>query len=209
MNEFKIRTATGQALDAKVEVLSGQIIVHSRSGAGANARNPDYRPALETILERLATRDIKPDVYLHSRPAQKKPVSERLIAKGSRLTGPVSEQFKFLVRAMNAGTDSHGAWRRILLEVPGQSTEDLAKILSASSVSATVANNSPNLSAPSLERSAAEEQRRATTAHIGAAVAELLDGHEMPQFAHSRDYDLVTRNGERLAPKRHLAEPLS
>lgn len=42
MIEITIRIAPGKTLDAKVEVQNGQIIVHSRSGAGANARNPDY-----------------------------------------------------------------------------------------------------------------------------------------------------------------------
>lgn len=72
MSDVTIRTTAGKALNARVEVLTGQIIVHSRSGAGAKARNPNYRPALETVLETFAASGIKPDIYLDSRPAQKK-----------------------------------------------------------------------------------------------------------------------------------------
>lgn len=208
MSDITIRTATGKTLDARVEVQDGQIIVHSRSGAGANARNPDYRPALETVLERLAASDIKPDVYLDSRPAQKQPLSERLIANGSALIGPVAEQFNFLVRAMNAGTDSHGAWRRILLDVPGQSALDLAGILKGIK-DPTVPSDAPSDEATSkVERLSAAEQRAVTSTHIASAVSELLAGHEMPQFAQSRDYDLITPDGDQLAPKKVFGRAL-
>lgn len=62
MSEVTIRTSTGKALDTKVEVQNGQIIVHSRSGAGASSRNPDYRPALEMVLDSLAASGITPNV---------------------------------------------------------------------------------------------------------------------------------------------------
>lgn len=208
MSGVTIRTETGKALDAKVEVQDGQIIVHSRSGAGANARNPDYRPALETVLEKLATIGIKPDVYLDSRPAQKKPLSERLIANGAELTGPVSQQFNFLVRAMNAGTDSHGAWRRILLDVSGQSTLDLTELMKGISAASGVIDASSKGTALKAERLSAAEQRVAKPTHIAAAVNELLAGHEMPQFALSRDYDLITPDGDQLAPKKVFGRAL-
>lgn len=208
MSEITIRIAPGKTLDAKVEVQNGRIIVHSRSGAGANARNPDYRPALEAILDRLAANSIKPDIYLDSRPAQKKPLSERLIAKGLQLSGSVSEQFSFLVRAMNAGTDSHGAWRRILLHAPGQSELDLTEILNGAKPASVTRGPEPKRAVTKVERLSATEQRAVTSRHIASAVGDLLAGHALPQFAASRDYDLVTPDGDRLAPKKVFGRAL-
>lgn len=197
MIDTEIPNPAGKPFNAKIEVDDGSIIFHSRSGAGAAARNPDYRPALETILARLAENGIKPDVYLDSRPAQALPLAQRRLATGAQLSGTAHEQFNFLIRAMNAGTDSHGAWRRIMLSVPNMPTESLVSILQSPALAEANSNDKRPLS-----RLTASEQRRVDNSHVTAAVKHLLAGHEMQQFAESRDYDVVTPAGDRLAPKK-------
>ncbi|MES2699176.1 MAG: HNH endonuclease [Pseudomonadota bacterium] len=193
MKRVKVRAADGAELDALVEVSNGDIVVHSRSGSGSTARNPDYRPALEAILTRLTARALKPEVYLDSRPVQHLPLAQRRIATPAELSGPISEQFNYLVRAMNKGSSSHGAWRRIVLRVPGTKDEELIGI---------IARSTPRVIVKLKERLPNSEQRKVTSEHVHAAVKRLLAGEDAPNFAESRDYDLITRDGERLAPKK-------
>ena len=66
----------GHVLNAKVEVINGNIVLHSRGGAFGkpNLRNSDYRQALRAILERLASSDLKVLViWLDSSVARKWP----------------------------------------------------------------------------------------------------------------------------------------
>lgn len=109
---------------------------------------------------------------------------------------------------MNAGTDSHGAWRRILLDVPGQSALDLMGILKSAGAPSVPSNVSSKGVALKVERLSSAEQRAANSTHIALAVGELLAGHEMPQFALSRDYDMITPDGDRLAPKKVFGRAL-
>lgn len=202
MHDLKLRGANGRVLNAKVEIDDGRIVLHSRSGAGARARNPDYRPALEVILTNLGKVGIKPDVYLDSRPAQSRSLVERRIAKSAELTGEVPDQFDHLVRAMNKGSRSHGAWRRIMLAVPGQSKVEIARLLNATSEADQGSNPIQTSKPTQAVRLSAEEQRRVRPEHVVMAVERLLSGEDLPQFADSRDYDLVTPQGDRLAPKK-------
>lgn len=59
-----------------------------------------------------------------------------------------------------------------------------------------------------IKRLSSEQQRRVTTAHVDAAVASLLSGIDAPNFAESRDYDLLTQEGDRLAPKKVFGRAL-
>ncbi|MDX6806153.1 hypothetical protein [Terrihabitans rhizophilus] len=61
---------------------------------------------------------------------------------------------------------------------------------------------SANASSPGLERLPAAQLRQVTSAHIHKAVARLLAGEKAPNFASSRDYDVLTDDGAPLAPKK-------
>lgn len=118
---IRVQNFTGQLLNAEVEIDGNAVIMHSRSGGGASARNPDYRLALQSILERLTVAGADADVYLDSRPVQHLPLAERRLATAASLTGTKEQRFDALVRAMNAGSASNGAYRRLRLVVPGLS----------------------------------------------------------------------------------------
>jgi hypothetical protein len=182
-NETIIRDESGAILKARVEVGDGFIVLHSRSGRD---RNRDYRPALELILGRLDRANLSYDIYLDSQPAQSLPKSDRRLECPPR--GPVSERFNQLIREMNAGGASHGAYKRIRLEVRDCNGRAISTLLRGEG--------------PKPQRLGADQLRKVTPSHIDEAVARLLAGEEFPQFGTSTGYDLITPEGSRLPPKK-------
>lgn len=180
-----LRTNAGSPLNATVELSSNAIIVHSRSGTD---QNRDYRQALELLMARLDRAHIGYEVYLDSRPVQHSPLAQRRLTFDRQ--APVPARFDQLVRAMNAGSASHGAWRRLLITTPGSSSGQVLAALK------------DGADRPAVERLPAAELRRVTTAHLNRAVARLLAGDDAPNFAPSRDYDALTDDGVPLAPKK-------
>jgi len=185
INTVTLRDAAGERLNANVEISDVGIIVHSRSGKD---RNPDYRHALETLMSRLDHAGLRYDVFLDSQPVQHLPVAQRKLAFSR--AAPIPERFNLLVRAMNEGSSSHGAWRRLLIKVDGVTNAQLTAALTGSAREEIV------------QRLSAEQQRQVTSKHIHNAVARLLSGEDAPNFAPSRDYDVLTDAGIALAPKK-------
>lgn len=185
-----IRNNDGHAFDASVDIEGNAVVLHSRSGT---SRNRDYRPALEMILARLADNGVKPDIYLDSNRVVHLPLSQRGILRGVQLTGTVAEQFAQIVRAMNAGRASNGAWSKIRL-VAGSKTESELQAILAGSFSGAPTS-------PREGRLPTAQQRRVKSADIKAAVADILTGRVMSNFGPSTDYDLLTEHGDLLAPK--------
>ncbi|MDR6819574.1 5-methylcytosine-specific restriction protein A [Neorhizobium sp. 2083] len=175
----------GNALDARVDITDDGIILHSRSGKD---RNPDYREALEALLSRLDSAGIQYEIYLDSRPVQTRELAGRQLHFD--IQASVERRFNEIVRAMNVGSSSHGAWRRLLITTPGVATDDLEKIIKVFVAEIKVA------------RLSATELRQVTSLHIQHAVEKLLNGGDAPNFAPSRDYDAMTGDGTPLAPKK-------
>ncbi|MBX4972630.1 hypothetical protein HJB73_04100 [Rhizobium lentis] len=172
----------GAQLNANVEMDERGLILHSRSGRD---RNRDYRAALEMLMSRLDHGQVSYRIYLDSRPVQGVDLAERELSF-DRLS-PVATRFDELVRAMNEGSSSHGAWRRLLIETPGTSAVRVREIIERKG---------------GIVRLPASELRKVTTAHIHNAVQKLLSGGDAPNFAPSRDYDAFTDAGLPLAPKK-------
>ena len=180
-----LRAANGAALNAAAELTRDGIVLHSRSGTD---RNRDYRQALETLMLRLDRAGIAYEIYLDSRPVQHIPLRQRRSAFNR--IAPVAARFDELVRAMNAGSASHGAWRRLLVATPTSHPE------------AVLAALEPGSGSPAIERLPASQLRQVTNEHIHRAVARLLAGEDATNFAPSRDYDVLTDTGVPLAPKK-------
>ncbi|NSY16156.1 hypothetical protein [Neorhizobium sp. AL 9.2.2] len=175
----------GDTLNSKIDINSRDIVLHSRSGT---TRNRDYRSALELILTRLDGAHITYEIYLDSEPVQAAPLFERELSFDR--AAQVEQRFDELVRAMNAGTQSHGAWRRLLITTDLHDSNKLVAILRAVNEEGTIA------------RLPASELRKVTTEHIHRAVEKLLNGEDAANFSASRDYDVLTDDGVRLAPKK-------
>ncbi|WP_454714576.1 HNH endonuclease [Caulobacter segnis] len=187
MFDVEIVDAKGRPLRARVEIGNSQIILHSRSGASAKARNPDYRKALETIFSRFAEQYVTPETFLDSGPARKKNTS----IEGRRLVSPDeifvdAEEFATaVINRSNAGSSSHGAWRRLLMRVPPLPDYALRSI-----VDGTVERREGS----SMR---ADQLRRVEKRHVDAAIAELRSGNaRRTRFGNSTDWDLYTDDGE-------------
>ncbi|TXR50089.1 HNH endonuclease [Phyllobacterium endophyticum] len=172
-------------LNSQLELDERGVILHSRSG---KQRNRDYRLALELLLTRLDGAGIRYSIYLDSKPVQNIPLGERLLHFDQQAS--ISARFDELVRAMNKGSASHGAWRRLLIQTPKTGRDIL--LLAIGAIDDTADN----------DRLPAALLRRVTVAHIHHAVAKLLDGKDASNFALSREYDALTDDGVVLAPKK-------
>lgn len=116
--DISITNPLGRALDARLELSGSDVIVHSRSGQN---RNSEYRPAVEAMLERLDAAKIGYEIYLDSQPVQHLPLNQR--SMNVPKLGNVTDRFNMLVRTMNAGSASNGAYRRIRVVTDAQPTE--------------------------------------------------------------------------------------
>lgn len=178
----------GTPLNARVELTDQGIVLHSRSGKD---RNRDYRQALEMIVGRLKAGNITYHAYLDSNPVRTHPLDTRQLVFSN--TAPAPEQFDIIIKAMNAGSKSNSAWRRVLITAPA---------VSPSALTAIVQGGDAFREQVSDGRLSAAQLRRVTAEHVDQAVQHLLEGRDVPNFAPSRDYDVVTPNGTRLAPKK-------
>ena len=183
-----LRAPDGTPFNARVDLEPRGLILHSRSGKD---RNRDYRPALELILARLDAAEVKYDIYLDSAPVQVLPLDSRRVAFPR--SAPVPARFSALVQAMNAGSASNGAWRRLLISAPGLPHTAL---LSALQHHPAAKGDAERLRLP------ASELRKVTPEHVDRAVSRLLSGEDAPNFAPSRDFDLLAPGGDRLPPKK-------
>lgn len=133
-----ITADTGKALNAKIEVEDGKVILHSRGGAFGkpNLRNPDYREALVAILSRLLSSELVPArVLVDSREAQKVAEANRIVANEDEVNGPVNELVAKIGKRVAAfgrkpGAGGHGNQnKRILIEVPRASSNEILAVL--------------------------------------------------------------------------------
>ena len=193
--DFRIEL-DGQQLDAAIGVETGAVILESRGGTGAYARNSQYSAALETILARsLGPSSNLERVLLASRDAvQSFPdAASRVLAEGPELValGPTAAASAIRTRMRDfgkpPGKHAGNSTKRLRFEFgPGALIQQL-KLHRA-------------VEAP--ERLANSDQRKVTPADIHAAVLTLAQGGDAPNFANSREYDLVTPGGLRFPPKK-------
>ena len=175
----------GEPLNANLELHAQGVVLHSRSG---KTRNRDYRAALEMLMARLDNADVHYEIYLDSRPVENVPLSERQLSFDRQ--APVAKRFDLIVKDMNKGSDSHSAWRRLLIATPDKDPAALPSIIGA---------KDPDRNASRLPSS---ELQKVSINHIERAVKILLDGGDAPNFSPSRDYDAMTTDGIPLAPKK-------
>ncbi|WCM29173.1 HNH endonuclease [Sphingomonas sp. QA11] len=193
--DFRIEL-DGQQLDAAISVESHAIILESRGGTGAYARNSQYSRALETILARsLGTFSNLERVLLASRDAVRSfpDAASRVIAEGPELValGPAAAASAIRTRMRDFGKPPGNH--------VGNSTKRLRFEFGSSNL---VQQLKLHRVVEAPERLSYGDQRKVTPADIHAAVFTLAQGGDAPNFANSRDYDLVTPGGLRFPPKK-------
>ncbi|ANL70426.1 hypothetical protein AMC83_CH00388 [Rhizobium phaseoli] len=182
---MKLIPADGKRLNATLDLNEMNVIVRCRGGTVGNR---DYRRAVELLLARLDAAMIPYEIYLGIRSSKDTflPGRQLLFTKEE----PVATRFDQLIREMNAGTKSRGAWRTLVVATSETSHDQLKLALQ------------PFEPTPKIVRLPAEILRKVETAHIDRAVQKLLGGGDAPNFEPSRDYDAVTSEGIPLAPKK-------
>lgn len=193
--DFRIEL-DGAQLDAAITLEPGAIILESRGGSGAYARNSQYSAALEAILARsLGTFSNLERVILASRDAvQAFPdTASRVLAERAELValGPAAAASAIRARMRDfgkpAGNQVGNSTKRLRFEFgPGKLEQQLML----------------HRVAEAPKRLTHRDQRQVTSDDIHAAVLTLAQGGDAPNFAESRDYDLVTPGGLRFPPKK-------
>jgi hypothetical protein len=193
-----IRGDKGQLLDANADIQGGTITLHSRGGTGPDARNSEYSLALVAILDRLLTAGEMATVLLDSAPAKQFSKVDRKLVSKTEFLGPVEELASVIRRRMRdfgkPPTERGGpgnSQKRIRIET------DLADAKLRELVKAV-----PHAASPGKLRLPAEQLRKVRSSHVHRAVERMLAGEKAPNFANSRDYDLLTPGGHRFPPKK-------
>lgn len=214
---YKIGNADDQRFfDAKIEIDGSAVILHSRGGAtgGRPARNPGYEEALITIIRRLRAHDQVTGpaidrVLLDSIRARSRPADERVLVTAADIAGLGDREVVALIRrrakawGQQPGVTGGNSTKQLRIETRGRSRHSIRATLRLR-YWVSEDDQSEATSIP-LQRLASEVQRRVTSRQIDNAVARLLAGEEAPNFWPSRDYDVVTAAGARLAPKKVFA----
>lgn len=199
MKTIRMQDAGGVELRARLDVGEGQIVLHSRSGGGATARNPDYRIALVGLLQRLLDQGYVFSVFLDSLASKRSSpdLEDRLlIGRGDR-EGDAEEFASKIIRKSNEGSRSNGAWRRLLFLVDKASVEELQVLIQGQS------DALPPISSRHFEEVGRD--------HILAAISEIREGRERPnRFEGGTKYRLVVGDGgPDLPPKKVFGIALS
>lgn len=199
METISIHDASGRGLNARVEVGDGQIVLHSQSGSGVRARNPDYRLALVEMVRSLGAREAAYSVYLDSSVARKaRPeLKDRYLISSFDLDLDAEVAASQIIRTSKQGSQSHGAWRRIQFTLPGLLADQIISILGKVGVAL------PPITGGEIAQIGRE--------HIAAAISEIRDGRERPnRFKEGREYRLIVGDGRAdLPPKKVFGIALS
>lgn len=192
MTTIAINDQNGAKLNARVDVEGDQLALHSSSGDKITGRNPDYRLALQLVIERLRNSSIEFVTYLDSAPArQARPdMRDRKLLASVELDSDVAEAAMQIIRKSNEGSKSHGAWRKLLIKADYVTEAVLIDALIG------VGKIIPPISAG--------DYSKVQRAHIEAAIEEIRQGRERPnRFTEGRDYSLIVGDGgEPLPPKK-------
>lgn len=216
MTIYRIWPNSAGPIDAKIELDDRAVVLHSRGGptGGRPPRNTEYSRALDFIVDRLTSRrQWLRRVLIDSKAARRdKPdANDRVLLDADEITAlgsteAIVREIGRRARAFGqvAGTSGGNATKQVRLETDWLHSA-LRGGLNLRIIDASGESSWPSASA---ERLTSEQQRRVTVAHVDAAVASLLSGNDAPNFAESRDYDLLTEEGYRLAPKKVFGRAL-
>lgn len=203
---YRITLEDGRVADARVEVIGRSVVLHSRGGAtgGRPARNTGYAEALIAICRRAkAHPGALEQVLIDSSVARRQIEAERvLVARGEidRLDGDKLAR-AVRVRARHfgqaEGTVGGNATKQVRFDFTSVA-KSLVNLLRLQPLHALAGATSTS----GVERLSTQILRHVTPLHVRHAVDKLLAGEDAPNFAASRDYDVLVPGGERLAPKK-------
>lgn len=208
--DFHLKDASGKPLQARVELEGGRLVLHSRSGRSSTSpgRNPQYVAAFDALFDRINVPEIAIDqVLLDSAPAQAFPEKDRLLATREdfqkealvRVKNQIRTRMRQFGRKPDMPSNEGNANKRIRIDT---SLDDASLVRRLRLVPAKSAFD--GLSAPGgeVEKLPHDEQRRVRPEHVYAALERLAAGETAENFGPSRNYDAVTSDGRKFAPKK-------
>jgi hypothetical protein len=196
---YQVVSATGEPLDAHLDVNGGDILFYSRSGASgtSTARNVDYSSGLKAVLAQLRAAGVAIiEVYVDSGAVQTLPISDRRILDVEDAQATPEEQFQRLSQRMRkVGRSSSG---------PGGNNNKLIRIrtgVSSDELKAALSLKWSGLNLRSANRIPDGEFRSVMAHHVWEAVEELRSLSTWEPYGPSKDYDILLEDGVRLPPK--------
>ncbi len=200
---YKFHNDSGTPMDAHFEVQEGKLILHSRGGTKdtTNAQNTKYGEALRILLERIDQSDLTlVGVWVDSSRVQNLPMEERKILLPEDTQVSPSELFtRFSNRMAAVGRDPNNrnnrgnSTKRLRFAFTGNPPGERIARIAGWGETGAASNRRKRLRAAELQPVSAE--------HIWRAVQRLLFGSGEHSFGESTDYDVITEDGSRLAPK--------
>ncbi len=189
-------------LDARIDVVGRSVILHSRGGStgGRPPRNAGYAEALIAICERAqASPSGLERVLVDSAIARRLPESDRVLISRNEIETTTGERLAAALRVRMKHFGQLESTRG------GNSTKQVRfdfNLPPSAIINSLHLEREGNANSSGVERLSGDRLRQVMPLHIRQAVDRLVAGEDAPNFAPSRDYDLLLPTGERLAPKK-------
>lgn len=220
--DYFLRAAGGAVLEARVTIENGSVTLHSRSGKaksasrGSRGRNPDYVAAFDGILDRLASSPLAIDrILLDSSQAHLVPEEQRVLATRDELEKGVLKEVKNSIRSRmrafgrsdNMPVNEGNQNKKVKIETSLPDREivrrlSVVPIPKAVSSASTTSAAPPPAAASAVTPLPAATLRKVEREHILSALDRLSSGDPVARFDPSRDYDVMTGDGRKYAPKK-------
>lgn len=204
---YLIGNENGQYFDARITVVGSSVILHSRGGSSRDGptRNEGHRLALIQICRRARERPVSlARVLVDSTVARQRPEADRVLIlrdeietlDGEALAAAIRPRLRRFgqVEGVKGGNSTKQV--RFDFDLPTDAVVSLLGLRPQG------LRHPDEKDATPRERLAGEQLRQVLPIHVLQAVDRLLSGEDAPNFSDSRDYDVLTSSGERLAPKR-------
>lgn len=207
---YLIGDDSGQYFDARITVVGSSVVLHSRGGSARNGttRNEGHGPALIQICRcaRMHPGSLV-RVLADSAVARKRSEADRVLIirdeietlDGEALAAAIRPRLRRFGQAEGVKGGNSTKQVRFDFDLPADA---VVRVLG---LRPEGLRRPADKDASRRDRLTGEQQRQVLPIHVRQAVDRLLSGENAPNFAASRDYDVLTSSGERLAPKKVFA----
>jgi len=199
---YQVLDDDGGPLEAHLDVTGRTIAFHARGGSKTRgtAINFDYGQGLRLILRRVQTAGLGlVGVWVDTLQVRELPEAERRILTSEEAALSPEEQYTLITRRMTKvrrpGTglaQGGNPTKRIILQIGGAG--------SSASIARALHLRGATSQSSSRNRLSVARLNQVTPLHVWNAVQALKRG-QAHSFGPSRDYDLITEDGDRLPPK--------
>lgn len=199
LEKYKVLSENKTPLDARFDLDGNSIVLHSRGGAKgkSNARNLEYKIALNSILERIeaSSRLSLVDAYVDSSNVRNLDISARRVLHEDELVASAPEQLVLMQKRMKAVGQSPD------IKIKGGNSTKKIRLVFDQSLSKEVIADVLKAVPFYDSKLSARQLSRVKADHLYRAVERLEQGFSEHGFSESTKYDLISDNHVRLDPK--------